>query len=220
MINMKYLAALSLPLLLLVAGSAADKDTGNKKCPISGKAIKKDVSLNVNGKSVYFCCDGCPKAYKKKIRLAEDKGQKCIFTGKPANPAKMLIHKKAEEISFCCNNCKGKWAEQNKIAFKDGKNTCPISGKPGKDETAISVNGEKVVFCCGNCPKKYKEDLAVAVANDGKCPISGKPGKPETAQILVEAKEINFCCGNCQKKYMEKHFAKDKKGKGKVRTSE
>jgi YHS domain-containing protein len=34
-------------------------------CPITGKAINKSTYTDYNGKRIYFCCSGCPEAFKK-----------------------------------------------------------------------------------------------------------------------------------------------------------
>lgn len=33
-------------------------------CPVSNKPINPEVSVEHDGKKVYFCCEGCPKAYE------------------------------------------------------------------------------------------------------------------------------------------------------------
>lgn len=33
------------------------------ECPVSGKAINPEASVEHNGKQVYFCCPNCPKAF-------------------------------------------------------------------------------------------------------------------------------------------------------------
>jgi YHS domain-containing protein len=38
--------------------------TKQTKCPVSGKPIKADAVLEHEGKNVYFCCPGCPDAFK------------------------------------------------------------------------------------------------------------------------------------------------------------
>src|SRR5690606_3892676 len=226
---MKVLAsALALPLLVLVLGSAPEGDQAAAKeeakqevvkCPISGEPVKDDIALNVNGELVKFCCKNCSKKYLEKIRFEPAKEQKCVLSGRAADPTKTVIHKTVELIQFCCGNCKAKWADQNKIAFNDGTGKCPLSGKPGKEETAIVVNGEKVVFCCENCKAKYtKTNFGELKAKDeGKCPLSGNAGKEETAQIYVTAKEVPLCCGNCQKKYIADHIKKDTKDEKKAK---
>jgi YHS domain-containing protein len=38
--------------------------TRQTTCPVSGKPIKADASVEHEGKKVYFCCPGCPDAFK------------------------------------------------------------------------------------------------------------------------------------------------------------
>jgi YHS domain-containing protein len=45
----------------------ADLDKGytrQTKCPLSGKPIKAEHVVEYEGKKVYFCCEGCPKAFQ------------------------------------------------------------------------------------------------------------------------------------------------------------
>jgi YHS domain-containing protein len=45
----------------------ADLDKGFTRqvnCPVSGKPINPTASLEHEGKKVYFCCEGCPNAFK------------------------------------------------------------------------------------------------------------------------------------------------------------
>jgi YHS domain-containing protein len=39
--------------------------TRQTKCPVSGKPINPEVSVELKGKKVYFCCPGCPPAFEK-----------------------------------------------------------------------------------------------------------------------------------------------------------
>lgn len=48
-----------------LAFASAKGFTFQDKCPISGKPIKADQTVEHNGKKVYFCCEGCPAAFKK-----------------------------------------------------------------------------------------------------------------------------------------------------------
>jgi uncharacterized pyridoxamine 5'-phosphate oxidase family protein len=208
--RMKCFTLLSLPALLVAALFLTGADDKEAKCPVSGHAAKKDISLNVNGKMVYFCCDKCPDAYKKQINLSTEECTKCPQSGKAAKKENSIIEKTAEYVSFCCNNCPKAFAEKNKFDTKDeGPKTCPMSGKPAKDEkgTTLVVNGKKVYFCCANCPKGYLKSLGLTDAIPAaKCPMSGKEAKAETAQILVKSKTLSFCCADCPKEYAEKHF--------------
>jgi YHS domain-containing protein len=48
------------------AKAAFDKGfTHQTKCPVSGKPINAEVSVEHKGKKVYFCCPGCPPAFEK-----------------------------------------------------------------------------------------------------------------------------------------------------------
>lgn len=51
--------------LAMVFGSLSKGFTLQCACPISGKPIKADKLVEHEGKKVYFCCDGCPDAFKK-----------------------------------------------------------------------------------------------------------------------------------------------------------
>ena len=204
---MRFLALLAVPALLALGAESKEE-----KCPISGKPAKSDISLNVNGKLVHFCCKECPAAYKKQIGLTSDKCEKCPISGKPTNAETAVIEKSAKVVAFCCNECPKKFAAEHKLEVKDAgakDQKCPISGKAAKDETGTSlvVNGKKIYFCCDKCPKAYlKKEFGITEVKAGTCPVSGKPAKEETAQILVESKTVAFCCEKCQGKYTEAHF--------------
>jgi hypothetical protein len=207
----------------LTAVTWAEKgaEKGKKKaatCPISKKAISKDVFVKVNGKKTFFCCKGCVTPYLTKVLKIEDAGPvKCPLSGKPAKAETGLIHKTVKSVSFCCNNCQKSYLKKNKLEVVDkGPSKCPVSGKPAKAAHSVNVNGEKVYFCCANCPKGYVKKLGVAKTKGAaKCPISGKPGKPETAVFHVSHKKVYFCCNNCQATYAKKNFAKKGPAKGK-----
>ena len=44
--------------------TATDCQT-QKKCPVMGGTINKDVYADYEGKRVYFCCDACISTFKK-----------------------------------------------------------------------------------------------------------------------------------------------------------
>ena len=200
--------AFLLPVALLLA--AAPKA---EKCPISGKPINKEAFLEINGKKVYFCCKGCPKAYKGKqfLNLAAKKSAgNCPLSGNKAKDACNVIKSTAKLLNFCCGNCPKGYAKKNKFALKDdGPKKCPISGGDAKDEagTSLIFNGRKLYFCCKNCPKAYLKKLGLdANQKPTPCPISGNPGKKDKAFVLIESETVNFCCGNCRKKYVSANF--------------
>ena len=180
-----------------------------EKCPISGKPAKDDISLEVNGKKVSFCCNACPDAYKKKIGLVDEGPKTCPISGEKASKSVSVIERTAETVNFCCEKCPKTFAEKNKFEVKDaGPKTCPVSGAPAKDApgTSLVVNGEKLYFCCASCPKKFQKELGVAEKGVTKCPISGAPGKAEHAMIVVKSKVVYFCCENCKEKYCAKTY--------------
>ena len=44
---------------------AADVKLEGILCPVSGKAVKAESSVDYKGGKVYFCCDKCPTAFEK-----------------------------------------------------------------------------------------------------------------------------------------------------------
>src|SRR6266850_1304079 len=100
---MKSLLAFTLPLLFLFTAKVSAED----KCPISGKAVKDDIFLEVNGKKVHFCCDNCPKAFAEKNKFeAKDEGpKKCPISGKDAKDGEgtsLVVN--GQKVYFCCSN--------------------------------------------------------------------------------------------------------------------
>lgn len=89
------------------------------KCPVSGKAIDKENSVEHNGGKVYFCCPNCPKAFEKTPEKFASKANyqlyvtkqaklvKCPFTGKALN-TETKIDVSGVPVCFCCMNCQAK----------------------------------------------------------------------------------------------------------------
>ena len=99
---MKKILAIASALAICVAFSfAAKKAPGpaNDKCPISGKAVNADQTVDVG-----VCCGKCAKKVAGDPKSALDKAKgdfsKCPISKKPA--------KKTVKIGFCCGNCKKK----------------------------------------------------------------------------------------------------------------
>lgn len=187
----RFLLASAAVVALLVAGSltAAEKETAEFKatCPVSGKAAKEASFASIKGdKKVYFCCQGCPKAFAKdpekftkqvRLQLLETKQMiqvGCPISGKAVNEETLCDIGHAK-VGFCCKNCQGKFAEadgegQLEIAFADLskgftlQTECPISGKPIKVASSLEHDGQNVYFCCDGCPKTFKSDPAKYVA--------------------------------------------------------
>lgn len=89
-------------------------------CPVAKtKAAKEDKTAEYRGAKVYFCCGGCPDAFKKDtakyavranmqlVQTSQAKQEKCPLSGGDLN-ADTKIKVGDAEVAFCCNNCKGK----------------------------------------------------------------------------------------------------------------
>ena len=53
------------PFVAKMSKEERDSIKANILCPVSGEAVKKDKSVEFEGRKVYFCCDNCVAKYKK-----------------------------------------------------------------------------------------------------------------------------------------------------------
>ena len=121
-------------------------------CPVSGKKATEESKVEKDGKTVYFCCENCPKSYEanEKKFAAQTNYQlfethqivqkACPFTGKDLNPeTKTKVGKGGVEVAFCCENCQkkvksAKPAEQVNLVFKDIKKGFETAKKKDADK--------------------------------------------------------------------------------------
>ena len=127
----------SLALFAFVSSIVAeDAKEFKATCPVAKtKAAKEDKSVEYKGAKVYFCCGGCPEAFKKdtakfaaraNMQLVETKQAKevkCPLSGADLNPA-TKIKVGTVDVCFCCDKCKGKTEalkgdEQIDLVFND-----------------------------------------------------------------------------------------------------
>lgn len=128
----------SLTLFAFVATLVAEeaKKEFKASCPVAPKKAAKESNFaEYKGGKVYFCCGGCPEAFKKDtkkfaaranmqlVQTAQAKEVKCPLSGADLNPA-TKIKVGDVEACFCCNNCKGKAEkatgdEQLELVFGD-----------------------------------------------------------------------------------------------------
>lgn len=114
------LAALALGALVAVQSLQADSKPGaDVKCPVSGKAVDANATVDYNGGKVYFCCNNCPKAFSANtekfaakanhqlVQTGQLKQTACPIAGRPVK-AGTEIDVQGVKVGFCCNNCKGK----------------------------------------------------------------------------------------------------------------
>jgi YHS domain-containing protein len=111
-IVMASVAALA---MLVATLYAADKLEGIK-CPVSGKAVKEDKTVDYKGGKVYFCCENCPKGFtaekhgvkanQQLVATGQFVPKACPLTGKELDKT-TAIDIDGVKVAFCCNNCKG-----------------------------------------------------------------------------------------------------------------
>jgi YHS domain-containing protein len=128
-------AMLALSAMWMSVVIGAEPKLDKAKCPVSGKEVKAASAADYKGGKVYFCCDGCPDAFKKDTpkystkanhQLAltgQAKEVKCPLAGRDLNPD-TAIDIAGAKVAFCCNNCKGKASkasgdEQLELVFSD-----------------------------------------------------------------------------------------------------
>jgi YHS domain-containing protein len=109
------MASVAAMAMLVATLYAADKLEGIK-CPVSGKAVKEDKTVDHKGGKVYFCCENCPKAFdaakhgvKANQQLVATKQfvqKACPLSGKELDTT-TAIDVNGTKVCFCCNNCKG-----------------------------------------------------------------------------------------------------------------
>ena len=76
--TLRYIALVVVAVGLLAAGckqeaappasggaAAPEVETAQKICPVMGGPINKAQFVDYEGRRVYFCCAGCPEAFKK-----------------------------------------------------------------------------------------------------------------------------------------------------------
>jgi YHS domain-containing protein len=108
---------------LIVGASLNGEDKADPlagvKCPVSGKKINPEAKVEYKEGHVYFCCEGCPAAFKEDTAKFATKANHqlvatgqytekvCPITGNKLN-AETAIDLGGAKVAFCCNNCKGK----------------------------------------------------------------------------------------------------------------
>lgn len=90
----------------------ADRAKIQVTCPVTKEPIDQKVSVESNGKKVYFCCKGCAGKYQKdpaKYASALANGYtfqtKCPVMGGTINPTVSTTLSTGETIYYCCPMC-------------------------------------------------------------------------------------------------------------------
>ncbi|MBT7919334.1 MAG: hypothetical protein HN617_17510 [Planctomycetaceae bacterium] len=108
---------------VLITAVAVNVNAGPKldgvKCPLTGKKVLADKSVDYKGGKVYFCCPGCPSAFSKStakyaakanhqlVQTGQFKQACCPFAGKPVDPDK-TCDVAGVKVAVCCGGCQGK----------------------------------------------------------------------------------------------------------------
>lgn len=81
-------------------------------CPVSKEPVDQKVSVESNGKKVYFCCKGCAGKYEKdSAKYASALANsytfqtKCPVMGGTINPTVSTTLSTGETIYYCCPMC-------------------------------------------------------------------------------------------------------------------
>jgi YHS domain-containing protein len=109
-----------------LAATAAPKLDG-VKCPLSGKPVVADKTVDYKGGKVFFCCANCPKAFDAKkhankgnhqlVQTGQYKQVKCFLAGRPVDATKTVVAA-GVKVGVCCGGCLGKLkAAEDKVAF-------------------------------------------------------------------------------------------------------
>ena len=141
-------------------------------CPVSGKTVKKSEAKGpyaYNGKTYYFCCDGCKEAFiKDPEKYAQNDADStvtdpvCGMKVKKSE-AKATFEYNGKTYYFCMEGCLEKFKEDpEKYASKaEEMVTCPVSGETIKRSEAAGkyeYKGKTYYFCCPNCKEKFVKD--------------------------------------------------------------
>lgn len=85
-------------------------------CPISGKPVDAEASIEEGGHKVFFCCKKCPETYKKdpakyagKLAAAFTYQTKCPVSGEDIDAAVSTKTADGHVVYFCCGKCMEKF---------------------------------------------------------------------------------------------------------------
>lgn len=159
-----------------------------KACPLTGKSVANDKTVEVGGAKVGLCCAGCLSKVNSKADLAAK--AKLVFS----NAAfKKGFEQKVEEVSL------------------DGVKCLLMATKAVSKDFAVDYADHQVYFCCKGCKGKFEKDPTVytALANhqlvqtkqvkQTGCPISGGAVKDDQS-TEVGGVTVKYCCGKCKAK--------------------
>lgn len=197
-----------IPLVTLAFAGLVSAAVINEKCPVSGEPVSEDYVLEVNSKSVRFCCENCADTYKAKLNITENEVGLCPISGKPGLVENSLLHVRTRLVEFSSEKIEKEFIEKSHFSLIDlGPGVCPMSGKPAIAESFLNHNGERIYFCCENCPKSYIGRIGAVSDTPGKCVVTGEDAEAGRMMLVTSTEAVHFCCENCPDAYRKKHFA-------------
>jgi P-type Cu+ transporter len=169
---MKYLLTLTLALVITTGMAHAQhgdkaKSTSTEKasliCPVTGEDADPEVSYTYEGKTYYFCCNGCVTKFKKEptkyIKASStgkfapcdhpEEGKEALKTDGRPEAEKVYTVTATDTEQAVINEGKDLSAQiANKI--------CPVMGKAvDKKVTTVTYKDKVYGFCCKSCIKKF-----------------------------------------------------------------
>jgi YHS domain-containing protein len=101
------------------------------ECPVTGKPIDREVSVEHDGKRIYFCSPGCIKEFRAhrakyldkmkragvKLESLEQPQTRCPITGRPIDK-ECFVDLKAWRVYTCCPKCLGQVRRDPAAALK------------------------------------------------------------------------------------------------------
>jgi YHS domain-containing protein len=137
-------------------------------CPVSGAAAKTgptDAWTHVNGQSVSFCCNNCPKAFAADPeKFAAKMALKCpvMKTNAIAKPDKKLrAAVNNGYVYFCCAGCPAAFAKEPHKYIAELRD--PVSGETFKlaaNSPHVAYKGGHFLFANAENKAKFEADPA------------------------------------------------------------
>lgn len=144
-----------------------------KTCPVCGKPVGKNLSVNHEGLKVYFSSEECIEAFKKAperflvevyLQVYPQQVQvKCPVTGNPIDP-QVSAEFKGRRIYYCCASCDRRFRADpaRYMAALAGAYTrqvhCPVTGEFIDPSVRLSPTSP-VYLCCKGCIRRFERLL-------------------------------------------------------------
>lgn len=89
------------------------------RCPVSDHEIDGQTKAEIDGQTIYFCCEDCipkykasPARYKARLEASYTYQTRCPVSGKRISPTAYVDLKTGQRIYLCCDDCGDKLLAQ------------------------------------------------------------------------------------------------------------